>query len=98
MSIWRSDEAHRATGAYAYGNVVRHLMKFNPHFRVLALTATPGSTSEKVQEVIDNLHISVIEIRTEDALDIRQYVHKKVHCDYGYQSSSFDAYRCCFPL
>ncbi|CAD6884755.1 unnamed protein product [Tilletia controversa] len=72
------DEAHRATGNYAYGCVVRHLMRYNRHFRVLALTATPGSKSEKVQEVIDSLHIGHIEIRSEDALDIRSYVHKKV--------------------
>ena len=72
------DEAHRATGGYAYGNVIRYLTQRNPYFRVLALSATPGNKAEKVQEVVDNLHISNIEIRTEDALDIRKYVHKKV--------------------
>ncbi|MCO5584957.1 hypothetical protein L7F22_038889 [Adiantum nelumboides] len=71
------DEAHRATGNYAYGKVIRHLMVRNPFFRVLALTATPGSNSEKVQEVVDSLHINLIEIRQEDALDIRKYVHAK---------------------
>ncbi|KAE8268879.1 hypothetical protein A4X09_0g3458 [Tilletia walkeri] len=72
------DEAHRATGNYAYGCVVRHIMRYNRHIRILALTATPGSKSERVQEVIDSLHIGHIEIRSEDALDIRSYVHKKV--------------------
>ncbi|KAL9938491.1 hypothetical protein V8E36_003114 [Tilletia maclaganii] len=72
------DEAHRARGNYAYGCVVRHIMRHNRHFRILALTATPGSKSEKVQEVIDSLHIGHIEIRSEDALDIRTYVHKKI--------------------
>jgi ATP-dependent DNA helicase MPH1 len=71
------DEAHRATGNYAYGKVIRHMMQRNPFFRVLALTATPGSNSEKVQEVVDSLHINLIEIRQEDALDIRKYVHAK---------------------
>jgi ATP-dependent DNA helicase MPH1 len=52
------DEAHRATGAYAYCIVVKLMMRFNPHFRVLALTATPGSDPERVQAVIDNLHVS----------------------------------------
>ncbi|UZP32842.1 hypothetical protein NXS19_000658 [Fusarium pseudograminearum] len=46
-------------------------------FRVLALTATPGSKIETVQEVIDNLGISHCEIRTEDSIDIRQYVHSR---------------------
>lgn len=51
------DEAHRATGGYAYCEVVRILMQFNSHFRVLALTATPGNDAEKVQEVVDSLHV-----------------------------------------
>lgn len=69
------DEAHRATGSYAYVEVVKFLNRFNSSFRVLALTATPGSSIEGVQEVIDGLGISRIEIRTEESLDIRQYVH-----------------------
>ena len=71
------DEAHRATGGYAYVEVVKFLRRFNTSFRVLALTATPGSTVEGVQEVIDGLGISRVEIRTEDSLDIRQYVHHR---------------------
>ena len=71
------DEAHRATGGYAYVEVVKFLKRFNPSFRVLALTATPGSSVESVQEVIDGLSIARIEIRTEQSLDIRQYVHAR---------------------
>ncbi|KAJ3801711.1 hypothetical protein GGU11DRAFT_741384 [Lentinula aff. detonsa] len=61
-------EAHRATGDYAYNQVVRYMMAKNPHFRVLALTATPGSNKEAVQTLIDGLHISRIEIRSEREL------------------------------
>lgn len=71
------DEAHRATGAYAYCVVVRLLMRFNPHFRILALTATPGSDPERVQGVIDNLHIGHIEVRTEESMDITPYSKNK---------------------
>lgn len=71
------DEAHRATGAYAYVEVVNFLKRFNSSFRVLALTATPGASIEKVQEVIDGLGISRVEIRTEESIDIRQYVHSR---------------------
>ena len=71
------DEAHRATGGYAYVEVVTFVKRFNTSFRVLALTATPGSTIESVQEVIDGLGISKVEIRTEESLDIRQYVHPR---------------------
>lgn len=69
------DEAHRATGNYAYVEVVKFVKRFNSGFRILALTATPGASIESVQEVIDGLGISRIEIRTEESLDIRQYVH-----------------------
>ncbi|KAK4698102.1 ATP-dependent DNA helicase MPH1, partial [Lecanoromycetidae sp. Uapishka_2] len=71
------DEAHRATGGYAYVEVVKFLRRFNTNFRVLALTATPGASVESVQEVIDGLGISRVEIRTEESLDIRQYVHSR---------------------
>ncbi|MCJ1479028.1 3'-5' DNA helicase [Lambiella insularis] len=71
------DEAHRATGGYAYVEVVKFLRRFNTSFRVLALTATPGAKVESVQEVIDGLGIARVEIRTEESLDIRQYVHHR---------------------
>lgn len=71
------DEAHRATGNYAYVKVTSFLRRFNQSFRVLALTATPGSSVEQVQVVIDGLGISKIDIRTEESIDIRQYVHQR---------------------
>lgn len=57
------------------------MMAKNPHFRVLALTATPGSNGEAVQAIVDSMHISHIEIRDEKALDLKDYVHKKVQCE-----------------
>ncbi|KAF5377463.1 hypothetical protein D9615_005173 [Tricholomella constricta] len=71
------DEAHRATGDYAYNQVVRFLMAKNPHFRILALTATPGGSPDAVQNLIDGLHISHIEIRDENSLDLKEYIHHK---------------------
>ncbi|KAG9249515.1 ATP-dependent DNA helicase mph1 [Emericellopsis atlantica] len=71
------DEAHRATGEYAYAKVTKKIRCFSKSMRVLALTATPGSKVETVQEVIDNLGISHCEIRTENSIDIRQYVHSR---------------------
>ncbi|KAH0524938.1 hypothetical protein TsFJ059_007376 [Trichoderma semiorbis] len=71
------DEAHRAVGEYAYAKATKLIRRFSNSFRVLALTATPGSKVETVQEVIDNLGISHCEIRTEESLDIRQYVHDR---------------------
>ncbi|KAL2269940.1 hypothetical protein VTJ83DRAFT_2124 [Remersonia thermophila] len=71
------DEAHRATGDYAYVKAVEFIRRFSKSFRVLALTATPGSKIDGVQEIIDNLGISHVEIRTEESIDIRQYVHSR---------------------
>ncbi|CAK4030901.1 ATP-dependent DNA helicase mph1 [Lecanosticta acicola] len=71
------DEAHKATGGYAYTEVVSFMRRFNSSFRVLALTATPGSSTEAVQAVIDNLGIARVELRTEQSLDIREYTHEK---------------------
>ena len=72
-----SDEAHKGTGYHAYAQVIRYLMAKSPHFRVLALTATPGGKPEAVQAIVDSLHISHIEIRDEQSLDLAQYLHKK---------------------
>lgn len=71
------DEAHRATGNYAYVKVVQFIRRFTKSFRILALTATPGSSVEAVQEVVDGLEISKVEIRTEESIDIQQYVHSR---------------------
>ncbi|KAN0122580.1 P-loop containing nucleoside triphosphate hydrolase protein [Hyaloscypha variabilis] len=71
------DEAHRATGNYSYIKVVNFMRRFNKSFRILALTATPGASVEAVQEVIDGLEISKVEIRTEESIDIQQYVHRR---------------------
>ncbi|KAJ6448007.1 P-loop containing nucleoside triphosphate hydrolase protein, partial [Mycena vitilis] len=59
------DEAHKATGYYAYDKAVQFMMAKNRHFRVLALTANPGADREAVQALIDVLHISRIESRNE---------------------------------
>ncbi|KAL5115306.1 3'-5' DNA helicase [Pleosporales sp. CAS-2024a] len=81
------DEAHRATGAYAYVEVVSFLRRFNQSFRVLALTATPGADVESVQKVIDGLDISKVEIRTENSMDICSYVHQRRIEKHVFQNS-----------
>lgn len=72
------DEAHRATGSYAYTNVVKFIDRFSTSYRILALTATPGTNLDSVQEVLKNLDISKIEIRTEESTDIVKYMKKRI--------------------
>lgn len=67
------DEAHRATKNYAYCQVMREALKKTAFFRVLALSATPGSTIETIQDVILNLKISTIQCKSADDPDV-QYV------------------------
>lgn len=81
------DEAHKATQSFAYTTIVDELVQGKAQFRVLALSATPGSDIRKIQQVIDNLRITHIEIRTEDDPDVTRYVHEKtyetIECDGG---------------
>ncbi|XP_020280722.1 Fanconi anemia group M protein isoform X2 [Pseudomyrmex gracilis] len=45
--------------------------------RVLALSATPGNKLDNVHEVIQNLHISHLELRDENSSDIVPYINKR---------------------
>ncbi|CAH2012892.1 unnamed protein product [Acanthoscelides obtectus] len=71
------DEAHKARGNHAYCEVIRKMCGTNKYFRVLALSATPGSHVEDVLEVVQNLMISHLEFRTEESLDVNKYVFKR---------------------
>ncbi|ETE64157.1 Fanconi anemia group M protein, partial [Ophiophagus hannah] len=71
------DEAHKALGNHAYCQVVKELCKYTKEFRVLALSATPGSDAKAVQQVITNLLISHIELCSEDSPDIQPYSHER---------------------
>ncbi|KAH6765134.1 hypothetical protein C2S51_016383 [Perilla frutescens var. frutescens] len=71
------DEAHRASGNYAYCVVARELMDTHVQLRILALTATPGSKQQTIQNVIDNLRLSTLEYRNESDPDVLPYVHER---------------------
>ncbi|NWI74364.1 FANCM protein, partial [Dryoscopus gambensis] len=71
------DEAHKALGNHAYCQVVRELSKYTNQFRVLALSATPGSDTKAVQQVISNLLIAQVEVCAEDSPEIQPYSHER---------------------
>ena len=71
------DEAHRAKGNNSYNNVVKFINRFSDSYRILALTATPASDVEGVQQIIDNLNISKVEVRTEQSIDIVRHMKRK---------------------
>jgi ERCC4-related helicase len=66
------DEAHRAVGSYSYTFISQY---FSEDVKRLGLTASPGSSKAKIQEVAENLGIKHIEIRTEQDLDVADYVN-----------------------
>jgi ERCC4-related helicase len=68
------DEAHRAVGNYAYCNIA----DFFKDNRKLALTASPGSKRAKIEDVVNNLHLSKVEIRTEEDVDVCDYTQDVV--------------------
>lgn len=67
------DEAHRATGEYSYVFINDKM----PNSHKLALTASPGGSKEKIDEVADNLDIHNYEVRTEDDPDVEPYIEEK---------------------
>lgn len=76
VSLVVFDEAHRATGDYSYVFVSKQYNKFAKHPKCLALTASPGSDVEKIEEVCKNLFIESVEVRTDSDEDVKPYVQK----------------------
>ncbi|MGM5484459.1 MAG: DEAD/DEAH box helicase [Nanobdellota archaeon] len=74
VSLLVFDESHRAVGDYAYVFIAKQYLKKGKHPRMLALTASPGSTKEKIEEVIDNLGIEKIEVRRDTDPDVKPYI------------------------
>jgi Fanconi anemia group M protein len=71
------DEAHRASGNYAYCDIIREMTTKENVFRVLALSATPGSDGGKVQDVVNNLLIQQLQLRTEESDDVVPFIFKR---------------------
>ena len=68
------DEAHRATGNYAYVFIADAYRRQRLEGRVLAMTASPGAKAEKVRDICQNLGIEGVEVRTEFDPDTQPYV------------------------
>ncbi|MBU0636324.1 DEAD/DEAH box helicase [Candidatus Micrarchaeota archaeon] len=70
------DEAHRAIGDYAYVFLANRYRKQASKPLILGLTASPGSNSEKIQDVCKNLFIKNIEIKTLQDQDVKPYTNE----------------------
>ncbi|HWQ19728.1 MAG TPA: DEAD/DEAH box helicase [Methanotrichaceae archaeon] len=71
------DEAHRAVGNYAYVYIAGRYQKECERPLVMGITASPGSQSDKIEEICSNLGIESIQTRTEDDPDVAPFVYQK---------------------
>jgi len=78
VSLVVFDEAHHGVQDYAYVYIANEYKRQAREFKVLALTASPGGTKEKIDEICSNLGIDAVEIRTERDEDIKYYIKEKV--------------------
>jgi Fanconi anemia group M protein len=76
VSMLCFDEAHRAAGDYAYVFLAKQYLQQAEFPRILALTASPGSDMDKIKEVVSNLFIEKVEVRTENDKDVRPYIQE----------------------
>ena len=66
VSLVVFDEAHRAVGDYSYVFLAKTYLKQAFDARILGLTASPGTSEDKINEVCRNLFIDSLEARNRD--------------------------------
>ena len=71
------DEAHKASGDYAYTKVIDLLEASGAKFRIVGLSATPGTSIKAINQVVQALRSVKVEARTEEDDSVKQYLHNK---------------------
>ncbi|MEM2909101.1 MAG: helicase-related protein [Candidatus Bilamarchaeaceae archaeon] len=66
------DECHRAVGDYAYVPIAKALKGA----LIVGMTASPGGKKERIAEVLENLMLQNVEIRTSEDADVKPYIRK----------------------
>jgi len=77
VSLIIFDEAHRAVGNYAYVYIAERYQREGTDRLVLGITASPGSSLERIEEVSTNLGAMRIETKTEADPDVSPFVHER---------------------
>lgn len=77
VSLLVIDEAHRAVGDYDYVFLAKHYQQKSSNPRILALTASPGTTRAQIRDICSNLFINSMEVRDETSEDVTEYVQEK---------------------
>ena len=70
------DEIHRATGDYPYTMIAENYVEQNPDGNILGLTASPGASKSKIQQLCETMHISIenTHFRTRKDSDVKKYI------------------------
>ncbi|MHC1566900.1 MAG: DEAD/DEAH box helicase [Candidatus Syntropharchaeia archaeon] len=71
------DECHRAVGNYSYVYIAQKYAQQRKDPHVLGITASPGSDTESIVEVCENLGIEMVEARSEYDPEVAPYVYRK---------------------
>ena len=66
------DEAHRSIGNYAYTYITKECISNN--VLILGLTASPGGDPKRIKDIMANLAISNVELRTRQDEDVKPFV------------------------
>ena len=61
---------------FAYCFIAKKYMKIAKNHQILGLTASPGSTEGKINEIKENLFVDHVEIRTDQDSDVKPYIYK----------------------
>jgi ERCC4-related helicase len=70
------DEAHRSVKDYTYTKLAQVYRETASQPLILGLTASPGASKERINEIRRNLFIESVEARTEESEDVKNYVEE----------------------
>ena len=78
VSLLVIDEAHRSRMKFANTVIAKAYMESQCKTKhILALTASPGHTKEKINEICTNLFIDDVEVRTDQDDDVKNYIQSR---------------------
>jgi ERCC4-related helicase len=76
VSLAVFDEAHRSVRDYTYTKLATVYRETSDHPLIMGLTASPGASKEKINEIKRNLFIEAVEARSEESDDVKEYVER----------------------
>jgi len=76
VSLLIVDECHRCLKNYSYTYVANKYQEQAAHPRVVGLTASPGHEKAKIKQIVNNMNIEAVEIRTRESEDVKEYLQE----------------------